>query len=202
MYIFSHQIRSFSTLFTNTTHMKKLLIAAAVGSIILFFWQFLSWSLLGIHTSQMAYTDKQDVILEALDNAGVQEGHYFLPTVPAGTSFEEETANQEKMAGKPWARVSYHKSFEVNMGMNMFRGWLISFVSVFLLAWMLVKMADLNFQTALLSSLAVGLIGYFTIMYQQSIWFETNSIPHLVDAVVQWGIAGSWLGWYLPKNNT
>lgn len=53
---------------------------------------------------------------------------------------------------------------------------------------------DLDFKTAILSSLAVGIIGYLTIPYLNSIWFEGNSIPQLIDTVFQWGICGTWLG--------
>jgi len=45
----------------------------------------------------------------------------------------------------------------------------------------------------------VGLIGYLTIPYLNSIWFETNSIGHLIDAFVSWGLVGIWLGWWLPR---
>lgn len=178
--------------------MKKLLIAAAVGSLIVFMWQFLSWSLLGIHTSQIAYSDKQEAVMAAFADIGLEEGTYFMPTVPPGG---DEAALRETMGGKPWARVSYFKSFDTAMGMNMFRGWLISFVSVFLLAWILSGMTNVNLQVAIMISLSVGLIGWMTISYQESIWFETNSLPHLLDALVQWGITGAWLGFFLSREN-
>lgn len=101
--------------------------------------------------------------------------------------------------GKPWAMVSYHDSLSNNMGMNMFRGFVIDFISAFLLAWLLMKMANLTFQTSVIASLAIGLIGYFTINYLNSVWFETNSIPDLIDAIVQWGLTGAWMGWWLTK---
>lgn len=46
---------------------------------------------------------------------------------------------------------------------------------------------------------AIGIIGYLTIPYLYSIWFETNSLGHLVDALVSWGLVGAWLGWWLPR---
>lgn len=179
--------------------MKNLLIAAAVGSVIIFMWQFLSWAPLGIHESQMAHTDKQDAVLQALADTGLEEGAYFLPRLPASASNDEMQAFNDEMTGKPWARVHYHKSFSSSMGLNMFRGWLISFVSVFLLSWVLSKMAGLSMQTAIITALSVGLIGWMTVTYQESIWFETNSLPQLLDVVVQWGLTGAWLGWFLPS---
>lgn len=178
--------------------MKRLLIAAAVGSVILFMWQFLSWSLLGIHSSQMAYTDKQDAVLTALADIGLEEGAYLMPNVAPGG---DEQAVRDAMPGKPWARVSYFKAYDQNMGLNMFRGWLISFVSVFLLGWIISSLPNVNIQVAVIVALSVGLIGWMNVTYQESIWFETNSLPQLLDVFVQWGVIGTWLGYYLPKGN-
>ncbi len=178
--------------------MKKLLIGALVGALILFVWQFLSFALLGIHNSQMGHTPNQDAILKVLEE-NLEEGTYFIPRAEIGASMEKEEAMMEERMGKPWAMVSYHDSLSNNMGINMLRGFVIDFVSAFLLAWLLMKMANLSFQTAILSSLAVGLIGYFTINYLNTVWFETDSIPDLIDAIVQWGATGAWLGWWLTK---
>jgi len=178
--------------------MKKQLIASLVGGIILFVWQFLSWSMLNIHGSEMAYTANQDKILESLAQ-NLEEGSYFLPNLPPGSSSAEEQAYMQNSAGKPWATVSYHKAMNMSMGMNMFRAFAVDLVAAFLLTWLLLKFANLDLKTALLSSLAVGGISYLTIPYLNSIWFESNSIGHIIDAVAQWGLVGVWLGWWLPR---
>lgn len=178
--------------------MKKQLIASLVGGILLFVWQFLSWSMLNIHGSEMAYTPNQDKILENLTQ-NLEEGSYFLPNLPPGSSSAEEQAYMQNSVGKPWAIVSYHKAMNMSMGMNMFRGLAVDFVAAFLLTWLLLKFASLDMKTSVLTSLAVGGIGYLTIPYLNSIWFESNSIGHLIDAVAQWGLVGVWLGWWLPR---
>ncbi len=178
--------------------MKNQLIATLVAGVILFIWQSLSWSMLNVHGSEMQYTDKQDTVLQALGQH-LKEGTYFLPLVAPGSTSEQEQAYYAKMAGKPWATVSYHESMNMNMGMNMFRGIVVDFLAAFLLVWLLLKMPNLTFKTALLSSLAVGGIGYLTISYLNSIWFESDSLGHLADALVQWGLVGGWLGWYLTR---
>ena len=178
--------------------MKKQLIATLVGGLILFIWQFLSWGLMMVHADEFKYTANQDKVMEAL-SANLEEGSYFLPGVPPGSSHEVEQAAMESSIGKPWATISYHKSMEMNMGMNMFRGLVVDWVAVFLLVWILLKFARLDFRTTLLTSLAVGAVGYLTISYLNSIWFENGSIGHLIDLVVQWGLVGVWLGWWLGR---
>ena len=178
--------------------MKKLIVGALVGGIILFLWQFFSWSFSGLHDSQMQYTANQETIMEVLSE-NLEEGSYFLPTVPKGTSREDAQAFMVESEGKPWATISYYESMESNMGMNMFRGFIVDFISVWLLCWILLKFGNLTFSNALLSSLAVGLIGYLSINYINSIWFEGNTIADLIDAVVSWGLIGAWLGWWLRR---
>ena len=179
--------------------MKKQLIATLVGAVILFVWQFLSWSALGIHNSEYGYTANQDKIMEALNQNLTEAGTYFLPGVPPGTSNEQAQAAMESSMGKPWASISYHKSFSMNMGMNMFRGFAVDLLAAWLLVWLLLKFETLNMGAALQTSLAVGIISYLTIPYLNSIWFESNSVGHLIDAIVSWGLVGAWLGWWLPR---
>ncbi len=178
--------------------MKKQLIATLVGGLILFFWQFLSWTMLNVHGAEYQYTANQDKILECLTQ-NMEEGSYMLPQPAPGSSPEEQQAFMKSADGRPWATVIYHKSFSGNMGMNMIRAFSVDLVAVFLLVWLLLKFNNLDFKTALLSSLAVGAIAYLTIPYLNSIWFESNTIGYLVDLVVQWGLLGAWLGWWLTR---
>lgn len=183
----------------NFNDMKKQIIATLVGGAILFIWQFLSWAAIPIHKSAYGYTSNQDKILEVLEQNLPEDGVYHLPYPAPGTSQEQAQADMMARIGKPWASINYHKSMDMSMGMNMFRGFAIDLVAAFLLIWLLMKIPNLNMTTALQSSIAVGIIAYLTIPYLNSIWFETNSLEHLIDAVAQWGLVGVWLGWWLPR---
>jgi len=178
--------------------MKKQLIATLVAALIIFIWQFLSWGAINFHSSESQYTDKQDAILQMLSQ-NLKTGSYQLPMPAPNSSAEEQKAMMENMAGKPWATISYHEAYDANMGMNLIRGFVIDILAAFLLVWLLGKMANPSFQTILLSSLAVGFIGYFTIPYLYTIWYETSSLGYLIDAIGQWGIVGLWLGWFLNR---
>lgn len=178
--------------------MSKTLIASVVGGLILFIWQFLSWSMLNLHGSQLTYTPDQEKILQTLGEH-LDEGSYFLPTVAPGAPAADREKLQAEAIGKPWAQIKYHKAFSMNMTSNMLRGFLVNVVSVFLMCWILMKIPDLDFMTVLLSSLAVGFTGYLTISYINHVWFETNSLPELIDTVAQWGICGLFLGWFLTR---
>lgn len=175
--------------------MKKLLIAAVVGGILLWFWQFLSWTVLQMHAGTQQYTPKQAEILEFLDQ-NLEEGFYFLPLAAPG---EDEQAVMEANAGKPWAQVYFHKSLNNAMGINMVRGLVANILAILLLSWILMKMGNASFRTMILSSIFVGVMGYLSIVYAESIWYEIPSLMDLIDGVIGWALVGAWLGWWLRR---
>jgi len=81
----------------------------------------------------------------------------------------------------------------------MFRGYLTDVVAVLLLIWLLMKIPNISMQTTIVSCIVVGLVGYLTTSYTNSIWFEKNTLPDLLDAVVAWTICGAWLGFWLRR---
>ncbi|MBC7884669.1 MAG: hypothetical protein H7X99_04300 [Saprospiraceae bacterium] len=178
---------------------SKLIIGALVGGLLVFIWQFLSWAMLNVHGSTQMYTANQDTILSVLSSQLSEDGTYFLPTYAPGATPEEQEKLMETCMGKPWAQISYHKAYNAGMGMNMARGLLVDVVAVWLLSWLLMKIPNITMQTTVISAIVVGLISYLTTSYTNSIWFETNSIPDLIDAVVSWALAGAWLGWWFNR---
>jgi len=179
--------------------MNKQLVGTLVAGLILFLWQFVSWNVLQFHRAEMEYTPKQDQIMEALVQLDLEDGHYMVPAVPDGATMEEEEELIESMIGKPWATLSYYKSFEMTMGMSMIRGFLLDLFSAFLLVWVLMKFRENDFMTSVFTSLAIGTIGYLTIPYLHQVWMETDSTGYLVDTIAQWGLVGVWLGWWLNR---
>ena len=178
--------------------MKKLLIAALVGSLIMFVWQSISFMALDLHGGQMDYTSQQDVILKALNESGISEGDYMIPRAPRGASEAELEASMSNI-GKPWAIVKYRKNLQNEMGMNLFRGWACFFLSMLLLAWLMSQMKDLTITKAILVSLSVGFIGYMLFPYGDSIWFGGNTMPDLIDSIVPWAVSGAWMGWLFNR---
>ncbi len=180
--------------------MKKQIIACAIGALILFIWQFLSWGILPVHKAEYGYSANQDQIMAYLSQNLSESGTYMLPGSPPGTSHDEMEKDMQKNIGKPWAVIHYHSVLDMNMGMNMFRGIVVDLLAIFLLVWLFGKFASLTMKDAVSASVAVGFIAYLVIPYVNSIWFETSSIGYLIDAIVPWAAIGVWLGWYIPKN--
>lgn len=183
--------------------MKKIIIGSLVGALIIFLWQFLSFAAVNLHKPAQQYTEKQDAIMSFLNEQGLREGGYYMPTVPETASSEEMKAAMTATDGKPWARIEFHNKAENNtnaMIMNMIRGYLVNVVIVFLFCWFAGKITNPGFATILGGALAVGIISFLNQPYTLFIWYKTFDIwASFLDAIAMWGLAGIWLGWWLRR---
>jgi hypothetical protein len=75
--------------------MKKWVIGSLVGAIIVFAWQAISWTFLGIHAGEEKYTPAQDQILSTLNAANLEDGMYMLPNAKPGASMDEHQGPHE-----------------------------------------------------------------------------------------------------------
>jgi hypothetical protein len=182
--------------------MKKMIIGAVVGGIILFAWQFLTWGALNLHEKQQQYTPKQDSILAYLGTQFSEDGAYFMPTFKPGTPNSEMEAQMKAMEGKPWAQVVYHKKMDGmnKMFMNMGRSLVVDIVVIWLLCWLLTKITVPSFGTVFMGTLGTGLIVFLNAPYVMHIWYGSfDLMAHFTDTLVAWGVTGLWLGWWLTR---
>lgn len=178
----------------------KIIIGSLVGGLILFMWQFLSWTVLDFHRPAQDYTPKQDSILAYLSTQFDSSGGYILPNVPKGASSDDMQKLDESSAGKPWAQVLYHKSQNMNMGINMAKNYVTNFIMVLFFCWLIAGFTYNNFGKTFLAALFVGFIIFLHASYTEHIWYETFDLEgHLADYLVGWGATGLWLGWWLNR---
>ena len=179
--------------------MKRTLLGAIVGGLLIFIWQSLSFTVLDLHRPANKYTPNQDAILQSLAANLPEEGGYMLPGMPEGASKEECEKIMEQADGKPWASIQYHKSNRASsshMMMNMVRGFLSNVIMIALLLWILNRLQLKTFGTVFMSCLIVGLITFINQPYTGSIWFDFfDTWAYLLDSVASWALCGLWLGW-------
>lgn len=184
--------------------MKKIILGGLIGGIIIFIWQFLSFALLDLHRPATQYTPKQNEILSYLSTQFDQDGSYFMPNSPPDASSDEMERLMTESQGKPWAIVSYRKSLNTDMSMNMIRGLLVNIVMVGLFCWIISRMAAPRFGTIVVASLLVGLIIFINVPYTNHIWYESfDLMAYFLDSIIAWGVTGIWLGYlYSGKTRT
>lgn len=180
--------------------MKKLVIGAIVGGILVFLWQTLSWTALMLHSKEYQKTPAQDTVLTFLNNHFSETGQYYLPAVDENASSEVRQKAMEDMQGKPWAVVSYHKAFSMNMVTNIIRGLLVDIIAVFFVCWILAANTSPSFGRIFISTVLIGVVGYLFIPYSMHIWYLTpGAMTNLIDTLLSWGLCGIWLGWWMKR---
>ena len=182
--------------------MKKWLIGSLVGAILVFLWQFLSWTILPIHSGEAKYTPAEKEILTSLSASLKEDGVYMLPTAPPGATMDEHEKIMKDMEGKPWATVIYRSSYKMDMVLPLVRGFLIDLVLVFILIYVLTRAGTPTAMRIFAASVAVGIFTFLVGPYMMHNWFQTPTeafTGHLIDGLVAWGLAGIWLGWWLNR---
>lgn len=180
--------------------MKKILLGSIIGGLLLFIWQSLSWMVMDLHVKAHSYTEKEAAIMTVLNTELTEEGQYMLPGYKPGATQAENEAKATANLGKPWAMVSYHKSFEMPIATNIIRGLVVNILLMALFCWILSKITVPKFSTIFLASIFAGLIVFLNGIYTGHIWYPTfDLMAHFVDYVVGWGLAGLWLGWWYSK---
>src|SRR5262249_14828595 len=100
---------------TKISYMKKWIIGSLVGAIIVFAWQFLSWTAIGIHSGEEKYASSQDQVLSTLSASNLEDGMYMLPNAQPGATMKEQQDLMQQNQGKPWARIVYVKRMSTSM---------------------------------------------------------------------------------------
>jgi len=183
--------------------MKKLVIGALVGGIIVFLWQMLSWTLLDLHAKEYQKAPGQDSIMTFLSSQFSEDGQFFLPHSKGnGASMEEIEKTVEGMKGKPWAVINYHKSYDVGDKMvNLaIRGLIADIIAVLFVCWILATNPNRKFGGIFISTVLIGIVGYLFIPYANHMWYQTpGAITNFIDVLLAWGLCGIWLGWWLSR---
>ena len=182
--------------------MKRILIGALVGGILVFAWQSIAHMFMHHHDAAFKTVENQENVIKAISTLFKEEGQYLIPRTAPNASQEDMQKYDDAMKGKPWAMVVYHPSYENNMGSAIFRSLTTALICVALFIWILGKNPG-SFSTVFLKSLGFGFLVFMYVYYNQNIWMQTPwSVisGELIDLLVAWGLCGLWLGWWLNRN--
>lgn len=178
----------------------KILIGSIVGGIIIFIWQFLSWTTLNLHEPAQQYTPKQDSIMAYLNTQFDSSGGYFMPNLPKDASHDDMKNYEESVMNKPWAQIAYHTSYNASMGMNIVRAFVTDVIIVLFFCWIVSGFTANSFGKTFLAALLTALIISLYSNYIIHIWYQTFDLgAHFIDNLVSWGATGIWLGWWLNR---
>lgn len=177
-----------------------MIIGGLVAGFLVFVWQTLSWTALNLHGNVQKYSAGQDSILAKLSNSFTEEGTYVLPNLPPTATMQDMEKFTQDIAGKPWYTITYHSAYKVNMMTNIIRGLLTDIAMMIVVCWFFLQFGNLSFGKIFSSCLVIGLASFIYYPYTGHIWYPSVGILiDFVDAFAGWGLAGLWLGYWLPK---
>ena len=181
--------------------MKKAIIGAFVGAILVFGWQSVAHTVMHHHDAGYKTVPNQDSVIAGFTSIFKEEGQYFVPMIDLITTSEEREKWMKSMEGKPWAMVVYHSAMKGDMTMQMIRSFFTAFLCVLLLIGILGKFPG-SFGNIFLKCLGAGFFTFMFVWYNQNIWMFTPwevVQGELIDSLVAWGLCGLWLGQFLKK---
>jgi hypothetical protein len=181
--------------------MKKALIGALVGAILVFGWQAVSHLFFRYHDSAYRQVAGQDDLIQTLSGIFKEDGQYLVPRSNPNASQEEMAKYDAAMKGKPFALITYHAADRSNMGMSAIRSYTTAFLSILIFIAIMGKSHG-KFFDVFLKSIGIGLFVFLFVYYNSNIWLQTPwdvIRPELIDLIAAWGLCGIWLGWWLNK---
>lgn len=190
--------------------MKQLIIGSLVGALILFFWGFLSWTLLPVHFKSYHYTPAQDSVMSLINSSNLESGAYLMPMADNrtgdyyGTYMPAMKKNHEAMKGKPFVSVFYSKEGIDSNPLRMLSGLLINLISV-LCASIILFAANARSGGFFGRWWIVMLIAAIISLEGQMIGVNWLGVPWhfaiglIFDHMVGWALCGAWLSWYYGR---
>jgi hypothetical protein len=174
--------------------MKKTILFALLGGVILFAWQFLSWAMPNFHKQSQVYTPVQNEILQSIRESGLKPGMYMLGQPDPKLPREQYQSEMKDYQGKSWAVLNYVATNEPGMAMNMIRSFIMMILVSLIFIWLVRQQKDPTLIKRILLGVGIGMIGFMFIPYAYFIWFKAPDIwAYLLDAIAPWIILG-WLG--------
>ncbi len=183
--------------------MKKTLLAAFVGGLILFVWSIFAWIIIAsLHAPSIRQLPNDDQVINALRAVGTK-GVYVFPAMPQETaSMSKEAAEaaqktwQQKYEQGPRGMIFFDPSGGSTMMVPEFiLGLILDIVAAFLAAWILVR------STAAASPFVarvafVGILGIFISVVTHLSNYNWMDYPldyttaMIADTIASWVLAG------------
>lgn len=161
----------------------KNIIAAVVAGLVMFFWGFVSWTVLPWHNVDVSQFSDQQVVMDTLLQQSPKSGIYFIPGDQADYD-----------ANTPGAFVNVMKNgFGAGMGEMMAKGIVGNIVLALLAILLLAKTSLTSYGSRVGFMVMLGLlIGLAAnIPYWNWFGFPTGYIlVNITDYVVTWLLAG------------
>ena len=182
--------------------MKNIIIGGIVGGITLFFWGWMAWTVLPLHTASVRPIENEDRVVEVLSSNLGAHGVYSFPSMPRE---EDVSAEEQQLATDEWAKkyqrgpigmIIYdpHGNDPYMTG-QMLSGFGINLLSAMLAVWLLSR--STAFSGSFIARVAYcGVLGVLISIFSHLTNWNWLGFPldyttaMMTDTVIGWVLAG------------
>jgi hypothetical protein len=184
----------------------RVLIAALLGGVIVFFWGFVAHTLLPIGGMGVRQATAEEPVIAALRENLPGEGVYLVPGL-APELYEDEAATaaySAKAVANPNAFIVYQPVGEDGMAMgdNLGKEAATNVVAALVVAWVLTLVGG-GFGRRVAVSTAMGLFSWLTVSVPYWNWYRFPldfTLGNLISSVVGWLLAGFAMAWWIGRS--
>jgi hypothetical protein len=178
--------------------LTSILLAAAVGGVVVFVWGAISWMALPWHHATYSPFTDEEAVVRALEANAPVTGVYGIPQGECrGLTPEEKAAKRaammERMKRGPLVLAVVVRRGMAGMGPHLVRGFVIGVVVSGLLAGLLTQSVATGLPSRALFVAFAGLSGTLAVRLNEWNWhgFTTRyTVVNIVDGFVGWFLAG------------
>lgn len=175
--------------------MKNNIVAVLLSAVVLFFWGFVSWTVLPWHNIVANKFVSESSVAQVLKQNAPTAGIYYLP-------FAEE----DHKTGEAAAFVNVlPNGFDMNMGKLMAIGVLGQVVAAFLVVLLLRNTSNLRYWGRVGFVALIGLVIGFVSHFPYWNWFSFSTayvIVTILDSVIAWSLAGLVMARFVTGEKT
>ncbi|HXU30669.1 MAG TPA: hypothetical protein VN851_08850 [Thermoanaerobaculia bacterium] len=183
--------------------MKKILLAALAGGLVLFAWGAVSHMATPLGEMGLKNLPDEGPVLTALGASIPEAGLYFYPGLDMKNATDEQRAAwEEKIKSGPSGLLLYRPSGGEAMSPRQLGSELVSNIFAAWIAAIVVSMISAPFGRRVLVIGLLGLFAWLSISASYWIWygFPTAFVgAELIDQVVGWLLAGLAIAKIVPR---
>lgn len=182
--------------------MKRILIAALVGGIVVFVWSSIAHILLPLGEMGLSTIPNEGPVLEALRSSIQKDGLYFFPGMEMGKkpTPEEQKAWEAKILAGPTGILVYNTKGEA-MSPRQLGGEFLSNVLAAAVAAFIASLLAAAYARRVLAIALLGLFGWLSLLVSYWLWYGFPSSYILgegITEVVGWFLAGLAIAKIVP----
>jgi hypothetical protein len=184
----------------------RILVAALLGGVVMFFWGFVSHMVLPVGEMGFKAPTNEDAVLAAVhDGLPAEGGVTMVPWLgPDGMNdAAKKSAYEAKAAASPYAFVVWKAqgSNKFDMGANLAKEFATNVLCAAIVAFVL-ALGAFGFARRVQVAALMGLFAWLAINVPYWNWYQFPldfTLGSLIEQVVGWVLAGAAIAWWLGR---